>query len=38
VKYLKEKFMKVKGAVKRKIFSLTDCRGNDSSSEGEMIA
>jgi hypothetical protein len=37
-KYLKEKFKKVKGAVKRKIFNLTNSTGNDSSGEGEMIA
>jgi hypothetical protein len=36
-KYLKEKFKKVKGAVKRKIFNLTNSTGNDSSGEGEMI-
>jgi hypothetical protein len=37
VKYLKEKFKKVKGAVKRKIFNSTDSSGSDSSGEDEMI-
>jgi hypothetical protein len=34
VKYPKEKFKKVKEAVKRKIFNLTDSSGSDSSGEG----
>jgi hypothetical protein len=38
VKYLKEKFKNVKGAMKRKTFNLTDSSDRDSSGEGEMIA
>jgi hypothetical protein len=38
VNYPKEKFKKVKGAMKRKIFNFTDSNGRDSSGEGEMIA
>lgn len=30
--------MKIEGAIKRKIFNLTDTSDNDSSSEGEVIA
>jgi uncharacterized protein YjbJ (UPF0337 family) len=33
---VKEKIKKVKGAVKRKIFNLTDFSGSDSSGKGEM--
>jgi hypothetical protein len=38
VMYPNGKFKKVKGAMKRKIFNLTDSSGNDSSGEGELIA
>jgi hypothetical protein len=38
VKYPKEEFRKVKGAVKRKIFNLTASSGSIISGEGEMIA
>jgi hypothetical protein len=38
VNYPKGKFKKVKRAVKRKIFNLTDSSGSYSSGEGEMIA
>jgi uncharacterized protein YjbJ (UPF0337 family) len=37
VKNSKEKFKKVKGAVKRKVLNLTDSSGTDSLGEGEMI-
>jgi hypothetical protein len=38
VKYLKEKFKQVKRSMTRKIFSVTDSSGSDSSGEGEMTA
>jgi hypothetical protein len=37
IKYPEEKFMKLKEAVKRKIFSLTVSSGSNSSGEGEMV-
>jgi hypothetical protein len=38
VKYPKEIFKKIEGAMKRKIFNLRHCSDSDSSGEGEMIA
>jgi uncharacterized protein YxjI len=38
VKQPKEKFKKIKGAMKRDTFSLTDSSGMDSSDEGKVIA
>lgn len=36
--YAEEKFKKINGAVKRKIFSLTDPGGRNRLCEGEMTA
>jgi hypothetical protein len=38
MKYPKEKLKKVKVAVKRKMFNLTDSCGSDSSGDDKMIA
>jgi hypothetical protein len=38
VKYLKEKYWKLKETTKRKMFSLTDVSSSNSSGEGEVIA
>jgi hypothetical protein len=38
MKYPKQRFKKVIGAVRRKIFSLTDFSGSGSLGEGEIIA
>jgi hypothetical protein len=38
VKQPKQKLKKIKGAMKREIFSLTDSSGRDSSEDSEVIA
>jgi hypothetical protein len=37
VKQPKEKFKKIKGTMKRNVFSLTDSSGRDNSDESEVI-